>query len=97
MNVLLDTCAVLAPADAELPAATARALRKAPQAWVSVVRPWEVAIKAETSRPRERRQAECDARGLPQAQRLTPARFAAVRRGPSLQPNTSLRRSDNSR
>ncbi len=45
MNVLLDTCALLAVADGELPDAAAGALRKAPEAYVSVVTPWEVAIK----------------------------------------------------
>ena len=45
MNVLLDTCAVLALAGGELPDAAAVALRKAPEAFVSVVSPWEVAIK----------------------------------------------------
>ena len=46
MNVLLDTCAVLALARGELPDAAAGALRRAPEACVSVVSPWEVAIKA---------------------------------------------------
>jgi len=46
MNVLLDTCALLALADGHLPRAAASALRKAPEAFVSVVSPWEVAIKA---------------------------------------------------
>lgn len=45
MNVLLDTCALLALADGKLPRASAGALRKAPEAYVSVVSPWEVAIK----------------------------------------------------
>jgi len=45
MNVLLDTCAVLALAGGELPDAAAGALRKAPEAYVSVVSVWEVAIK----------------------------------------------------
>lgn len=45
MNVLLDTCALLALADGELPDAAAGALRKAPEAYVSVVSAWEVAIK----------------------------------------------------
>ena len=45
MNVLLDTCALLALAGGELPDAAARALRQAPEAYVSVVTPWEVAIK----------------------------------------------------
>ena len=46
MNVLLDTCALLAVANGELPAGAAGALRRAPEAYVSVVSPWEVAIKA---------------------------------------------------
>jgi PIN domain nuclease of toxin-antitoxin system len=46
MNVLLDTCALLALARGELPEAAATALRTAPEAWVSAVTPWEVAIKA---------------------------------------------------
>lgn len=46
MNVLLDTCALLALADGDLPRGAAGALRKASEAFVSVVSPWEVAIKA---------------------------------------------------
>ena len=46
MNVLLDTCALLALADGDLPAGATLALRKAPGAYVSSVSPWEVAIKA---------------------------------------------------
>jgi PIN domain nuclease of toxin-antitoxin system len=46
MNVLLDTCALLALACGDLPRGAAGALRKAPEALVSVVSPWEVAIKA---------------------------------------------------
>jgi len=45
MNVLLDTCALLALARGELPAKAAAALRSAPEANVSVVTAWEVAIK----------------------------------------------------
>jgi PIN domain nuclease of toxin-antitoxin system len=45
MNVLLDTCALLALAGGELPDGAAGALRRAPEAYVSVVSPWEVAIK----------------------------------------------------
>ncbi len=45
MNVLLDTCAVLALAGGGLPDRAAQALRKAPEAHVSVVSAWEVAIK----------------------------------------------------
>lgn len=46
MNVLMDTCALLALADGDLPDGAAMALRQAPEAYVSVVSPWEVAIKA---------------------------------------------------
>ncbi len=46
MNVLLDTCGLLALAGGDLPDSAAGALRKAPEAYVSVVSPWEVAIKA---------------------------------------------------
>lgn len=46
MNVLLDTCALLALANGDLPRGAAGALRKAPEAFVSVLSPWEVAIKA---------------------------------------------------
>jgi PIN domain nuclease of toxin-antitoxin system len=45
MNVLLDTCALLALARGELPERAAGALRAAPEASVSVVSAWEVAIK----------------------------------------------------
>lgn len=46
LNVLLDTCALVALADGNLPRGAAGALRRAPEAFVSVVSPWEVAIKA---------------------------------------------------
>jgi PIN domain nuclease of toxin-antitoxin system len=46
MNVLLDTCALLALAGGGLSDDAASALKKAPEAYVSVVTPWEVAIKA---------------------------------------------------
>jgi PIN domain nuclease of toxin-antitoxin system len=46
VNVLLDTCALLALARGELPAQASRALQAAPEACVSVVSAWEVAIKA---------------------------------------------------
>jgi PIN domain nuclease of toxin-antitoxin system len=45
VNVLLDTCALVALAGGELPDGAAAAIRKAPEAYVSVVSPWEVAIK----------------------------------------------------
>jgi PIN domain nuclease of toxin-antitoxin system len=46
MNVLLDTCALLALARGDLPRRATAALRMAPEAWVSSVGPWEVALKA---------------------------------------------------
>ena len=49
MIVLLDTCALLALAGGELPDGAAAAVRHAPDAYVSVVSPWEVAIKGEAS------------------------------------------------
>jgi PIN domain nuclease of toxin-antitoxin system len=45
VNVLLDTCALVALAGGDLPDEAAKALRNAPDAYVSVVTPWEVAIK----------------------------------------------------
>jgi PIN domain nuclease of toxin-antitoxin system len=45
VNVLLDTCALVALSRGELPARAAAALRIAPEACVSVVGAWEVAIK----------------------------------------------------
>ena len=45
MNVLLDTCAVLALASGTLPRRAAAALRRAPEAYVSAVTPWEIAMK----------------------------------------------------
>ena len=45
MNVVLDTCALLALGRGELPDDAAAALRTAPEAWVSAISPWEVAIK----------------------------------------------------
>lgn len=45
MNVLLDTCALLALAAGELPDRATAALRVAPEALVSSVSAWEVAIK----------------------------------------------------
>jgi PIN domain nuclease of toxin-antitoxin system len=52
VNVLLDTCALIALAGGELPRGAARALRTAPEAFVSVVSPWEVAIKTAGGRLR---------------------------------------------
>jgi len=45
MNVLLDTCALLALANGELPADAADALELAPFAYTSIISPWETAIK----------------------------------------------------
>jgi PIN domain nuclease of toxin-antitoxin system len=45
VNVLLDTCALLALARGELPARARAALGSAPEACVSVVSAWEVALK----------------------------------------------------
>jgi PIN domain nuclease of toxin-antitoxin system len=50
MNVLLDTCALLALANGNLSSAVAATLRKAPEAWVSSVSIWEVAIKVAAGR-----------------------------------------------
>ena len=52
MNVLLDTCALLALAQGELPKGAAAALRSAPEASVSVVSAWEVAIKVASGKLR---------------------------------------------
>jgi PIN domain nuclease of toxin-antitoxin system len=45
VNVLLDTCALLALARGSLPDGAAEALRGATEASASIVSPWEVAIK----------------------------------------------------
>ena len=52
MNVLLDTCAVLALARGDLPPRAASALRTAVEANVSAVSPWEVAIKSASGKLR---------------------------------------------
>ena len=52
MNVLLDTCALLALARGDLPHDAAAALSTAPEAYVSIVSPWEVATKAAAGRLR---------------------------------------------
>ena len=52
MNVLLDTCALLALARGELPEEATAALSDAEEAYVSTVSPWEVAIKAATGKLR---------------------------------------------
>jgi len=54
MNVLLDTCALLGLAGGDLPHGAAAALRTAPEAHVSVVSAWEVAIKAASGKLRLR-------------------------------------------
>lgn len=54
MNVLLDTCALLALARGELPKRAAAALKSAPEANVSTVTPWEVAIKVAAGKLRLR-------------------------------------------
>lgn len=46
MNLLLDSCALLALGNGTLPPRAARALETAVTAGVSVVSPWELAIKA---------------------------------------------------
>ena len=45
MNVLLDTCAVLALARGDLPGPATVALQSAPEALVSTVSAWEVGLK----------------------------------------------------
>ncbi len=52
MNVLLDTCALLALARGDLPRDAAAALRSATEAIVSAVSPWEVAIKVASGKLR---------------------------------------------
>ena len=52
MNVLLDTCALLALSRGDLPPRAAAALRVAPEAHVVAVAPWEVAIKVAAGRLR---------------------------------------------
>ena len=54
MNVLLDTCALLALARGDLPKLAAAALRSATEASVSTVSPWEVAIKVAAGKIRLR-------------------------------------------
>jgi PIN domain nuclease of toxin-antitoxin system len=46
MTVLLDTCALIALTRGELPNKASLVLGCAPEAWVSAITPWEVAIKA---------------------------------------------------
>jgi PIN domain nuclease of toxin-antitoxin system len=54
VNVLLDTCALLALARGDLPKPAAAALRSATEASVSIVSPWEVAIKVAAGKIRLR-------------------------------------------
>jgi PIN domain nuclease of toxin-antitoxin system len=54
VNLLLDTCALLALARAELPTDAAAALRDAAHLHVCVVSPWEIAIKVARGRLRLR-------------------------------------------
>lgn len=54
MNVLLDTCALLALAQGSLPRPSAAALERAPEAHVSSVSAWEVAIKVAAGKLRLR-------------------------------------------
>jgi PIN domain nuclease of toxin-antitoxin system len=50
MNLLLDTCALLALPKGTLPKAAAKALRTAPQAIISPMAVWELAIKYKTGK-----------------------------------------------
>lgn len=54
LNVLLDTCALIALARGNLPERASAALRSAPEASVSVVTAWEVAIKVAAGKLRLR-------------------------------------------
>lgn len=50
MNLLLDTCALLALATGDLPPAASSALVGAPHAHISAIVPWELAIKVKTGK-----------------------------------------------
>ena len=50
MNLLLDTCGLLALSNGTLTTAAVRALRTAPEACVSAVSAWEVAIKVSSGK-----------------------------------------------
>ena len=52
VNVLLDTCALLALSRGDLPDSAASALASAPEAYVSTVTAWEVAIKVNAGKLR---------------------------------------------
>jgi PIN domain nuclease of toxin-antitoxin system len=54
VNVLLDTCALVALARGDLPARAGAALKGAGEAAVSTVSPWEVAIKVAAGKLRLR-------------------------------------------
>lgn len=50
MNLRLDTCAVIALAKGDLPAAAAAALESAERAVISAVIPWELGIKVKAGK-----------------------------------------------
>lgn len=50
MNLLLDTCAVIALASGRLPSRSRAALLSAPRALISPVVPWELGIKVKTGK-----------------------------------------------
>lgn len=50
MNLLLDTCALLALSQGTLPKNSESALRTAPLAIVSPITPWEIAIKVKNGK-----------------------------------------------
>lgn len=50
MNLLLDTCALLALAAGDLPSAASSALVSARHAHISAIVPWELAIKVKTGK-----------------------------------------------
>lgn len=50
MNILLDTCAILAISQGNLPADAASALHSAPEAIISPIVPWELAIKRQNGK-----------------------------------------------
>lgn len=50
MNVLLDSCALLALGQGGLPSSSSQTLREAPRAIASCVSPWEIAIKVASGR-----------------------------------------------
>jgi len=50
VNLLLDTCALLALASGILPESSSEALRKSPRVMVSPIVPWEIAIKVKSGK-----------------------------------------------